>query len=207
MAAAAPGRRGAYWKTVNGVAFQEVCSVITDLISKPAPQGRPAFTFQEIKALALARLTRKHGTVTPGVPWVLPTIRWDWVERYFRDQMHTDFIPVAEYYFSNLKKKGQSRAYDILMGEPMSTVAFRSISCCPPISCTVGFLVNSGIVHPIDSEFPLTWLEWRKAVGSGHIRSAMDRLDRSVANRALTQSEANLVLDRVNFTPLRAMLK
>ena len=203
---AAAARRGSYLKSVNGVAFQEVCNVITDMIGQPSPQGKPAFTFEEIKNLTVIRLTKIHGRIG-GHPWRLPQIHWDWVERYFQEHMGIDFIPLSEYYFSKMRVKTRSREYDIMMGEPMSTVAFRSISCCPPISCSVGFLVNSAIIHPIDQAFPLTWLEWRKAVGAGHIRSAMLRLDRSVTNKSLTQAEANLVLDRKNFTPLRAMLK
>ncbi len=207
MPPAAAPRRGSYHKSVNGHAFKAVCDVITDMIGQPSPQGKPAFTFQEVRNLASARLTRTHGSLTPGIPWKLPPISWDWVERYFQDTMGIDFIPLSEYYFSKLNVKTKSRTYDILMGEPMNTVAFRSISCCPPISCSVGFLVNSAIIHPIDQVFPLTWLEWRKAVGAGHIRSAMVRLDRSVANKTLTQAEADLVLDKKNFTPLRRMLK
>jgi hypothetical protein len=206
MPAAAP-RRASYRSTMNTSAkYREAYRCINRMITTPAPHGKGHFTIMEIESLTVAQLNKI--TVGLKIPWRSPLdLHWKLLEHYFETEDNLDLIPVCEYFFSNLKREGKSRAYDMSMGVPMNIVAYRSISCCPPSSATVGYVVNSSLVHHIDPVFPTTWLEWRKAVGSGHIHSAIVRLNRAVANQALTQSQADLILNRANFAPLKRLLK
>lgn len=203
---AAPRRMGrpTYRGTMrSSVMHQEAYDCIVSMITTPAPKGKGSFTQKEIEQLTVARLNKRF----PGTPYRAANLRWDWMVRFVRDKLGLDLIPLCDYYFSKVWKEGKSREYDEFHGVSANVVAKRSISCIPPTPGTVGYVASSSRVHQVDSILVMTWLEWRKSVGKGHIINEIACQTRAVANLAITQAEADMIIPRTSIPPIRRLLR